>query len=92
MSITVGKLGIIRCTGVHLTMLRNECFARDEHLCQECGRWVSTTAPEWADNRAHMAHIEGRGRGGSDVLNNVQTLCRACHMEGQHNPKSVPKK
>lgn len=91
--ITIGKLGIVRCTGIHLTMLRAACFARDEYFCQSCRRWVSEEAPEWADNRAHMAHIQGRGRGGSDTLENVRTLCRACHIDGEHRGgKPVPVK
>jgi 5-methylcytosine-specific restriction endonuclease McrA len=91
--ITTGKLGIIRCTGVHLTMLREACFARDEWFCQECGRWVSTEAPEWADNCAHMAHIIGLGRGGSDILENTVTKCRKCHIDIEHRGgKVVPAK
>ena len=88
----MGKLGIVRCTGDDLTSLRIECFERDDYRCVDCGRTVRVDAPEWADNRAHMAHIEGRGRGGSDVITNVHTKCRRCHSDLEHNPKSVPKK
>ena len=92
MSITVGKLGIIRLNGDHLTLLRTSCFVRDKFRCQDCDRYVSPFAPEWADSRAHMAHIVGRGAGGSDTLENVVTKCQACHGVGEHNPKSVKAK
>jgi 5-methylcytosine-specific restriction endonuclease McrA len=92
MPVTVGKLGIIRLSGDDLTALRTDCFVRDKFRCQECLRPVSPLAPEWADSRAHMAHIVGRGAGGSDTLENVRTLCREHHSEGEHNPKSVRSK
>ena len=92
MSVTTGNLGIVRLTGADLAALRVSCFLRDGFRCQECWRRVHPLAPEWAPSRAHMAHVEGRGAGGSDELSNVRTLCGDCHMVGEHNPKSVPAK
>jgi hypothetical protein len=92
MSVTIGKLGIIRLDGEDLTRLRLDCFERDHNRCSECDRRVSRYAPEWADHRAHMAHIVSRGAGGSDTLENVRTLCREHHMEDEHNPKCVREK
>lgn len=89
MTITVGKLGILRLTGDDLTALRMSCFTRDKFRCTDCGRRVAPLAPEWADSRAHMAHIDGRGKGGSDVLSNVTTKCGRCHLVGEHNPRSI---
>lgn len=92
MAVIVGNLGIVRLTEDDLTQLRNDCFVRDLLRCQECGRRVFKDAPEWADNRAEMGHIVSRGAGGSDTLENVRTLCKACHGVGEHNPKSVRSK
>lgn len=89
MSVTTGKLGIVRLTEDDLTMLRVAVFVRDEFRCRRCGRRVSPHAPEWAANRAHMAHIVSRGAGGSDTESNCETCCRECHTVGEHNPKSV---
>lgn len=79
---TPGHLGIVRLMGDQLASLRADCFLRDNFLCQECGRKVT-----W--KMGHMAHIVGRGRGGSDEITNVRTLCGICHMVGEHVPKSV---
>ena len=84
MSIRIGKLGIIRLDGEDLTKLRMACFVRDDFQCTECGRYVNPSAPEWADSRAHMAHIIGRGAGGNDSLENVKTMCKGCHIDKQH--------
>jgi len=39
-----------------------------------------------------MAHIIGLGRGGSDVISNVETRCYQHHIIDQHTPKVVPPK
>ena len=75
-----GKLGIVRLWGAAVGKLRNDCFERDQFKCQECGRGVSPHTFEGAQDHADMAHIIGRGAGGSDTLDNVRTLCHECHM------------
>jgi 5-methylcytosine-specific restriction endonuclease McrA len=72
-----GKLGRIRLRGEALADLRRACFTRDGWTCCDCPRRVS-----WATG--HMAHIKSRGAGGSDVLDNVRTLCADCHAK-EHN-------
>jgi 5-methylcytosine-specific restriction endonuclease McrA len=79
--IHVGKLGIMRLTGPDLAKLRRDCWERDKGRCQECGV-LTYWGPRFAgDPLAYdMAHIKSRGAGGSDVLENVRTLCHAEHM------------
>ena len=79
-----GKLGRIRLKGEALAALRRECFTRDGWACVDCGVKVS-----WVSG--HMAHIQSRGAGGSDVIGNVRTKCGDCH-HAEHNPKAVPPK
>lgn len=76
--IRIGKLGIERRTGKDLQQLRRDCWERDHGWCQECGR--ATNYDDGYLNRFDMAHIKSRGAGGSDVLENVRTLCHQCHM------------
>ena len=78
-----GKLGIIRLKGPALAALRRARFTMDRWKCVDCGRPVS-----WASG--HLAHIVGRGAGGSDTMENTRTKCDDCHLVGEHCPKSVP--
>lgn len=83
-----GKLGRIRLKGPALTALRLECFERDGYRCHckhpetGCGAACSW---EWDD----MAHIVPRGRGGSDVIENVVTMKHEHHM-ATHNCGGKP--
>ena len=78
-----------RLHGPEVGVLRAACFTRDKNLCVECGSRVYPNAAPEAPRRAHMAHVIGRGAGGSDTLDNVRTLCGVCHLLEEHNPKSV---
>jgi 5-methylcytosine-specific restriction endonuclease McrA len=90
--ITTGKLGIVRTTGEDTTALRLAVFTRDNYHCVECERRVFPNAALEAPRKAHMAHIEGRGSGGSDTLDNLRTLCGVCHLINEHNPKCIRRK
>jgi 5-methylcytosine-specific restriction endonuclease McrA len=81
----VGKTGRIRLKGKALEELRIAVFQRDAFRCSECDRSVT-----WESG--HLAHIISRGAGGSDTMENTRVLCSTCHLVGEHNPKSVPKK
>jgi 5-methylcytosine-specific restriction endonuclease McrA len=91
-----GRLGIVRLYGKALEALRLACVTRDEWRCVKCGEPVTDRVPEWAPHRYHMAHIVSRGAGGSDVLENVRTLCGCCHAgersEHNCNGKPLPRK
>ena len=73
----VYKSGRIRLTGSDLADLRFACWRRDGGRCVRCNVAVSDYT---LLNKYDMAHIKSRGAGGSDVLENVKTLCHQCHM------------
>ena len=81
-----------RLQGKELESLRQDCYARDMGRCQECHILVNPLIDPYFDNSYHMAHIKAKRIGG-DNLENVRTLCGACHRKS-HNAggKPVPKK
>lgn len=84
-----------RLNGKALGELRLDCFFRDCYKCRECGIGVSGLFPDLDDRKAHMAHIKAK-RIGLDTLQNVRTLCGACHRKehayGKSMQKPCPKK
>jgi len=78
----IGKVtGTVRLSGAALAELRWACFRRDNGVCQDCGRVTDLSVPDCFPTKFDMAHIKSRGAGGSDTLDNVRTLCHACHMK-----------
>ena len=59
--------------------LRRRCFDRDGWRCRECG---GATALE-----AH--HVRPVVEGGADVLGNLRTVCRACHLDVHRRPEDL---
>lgn len=53
--------------------LRHEVFKRDNYKCKDCGLSKEQTT-------LHVDHIISVSQGGSDELNNLQTLCQACNL------------
>jgi HNH endonuclease len=85
----------VRLKGKALEALRRACFERDQYRCSECDKFV--TWDGYYVEKGHMAHIVSRGRGGSDELSNVSTLCLKCHLVDEHaygpsRTKPVPPK
>jgi 5-methylcytosine-specific restriction endonuclease McrA len=77
-----GRLGIVRLYGKDLESLRRDCWLRHNETCQTCGERVYYQARFDGDPRAYdMAHIQSRGSGGSDTLENVRCKCHSCHMK-----------
>jgi 5-methylcytosine-specific restriction endonuclease McrA len=73
---------VVRLTGEAMQQLRLERWRYDRGYCQNCS--IETYLnPRWdGDGKAYdMAHIKSRGAGGSDTLDNVRTLCHACHRK-----------
>ena len=54
--------------------LRHEVFKRDNYTCQECGATKEDGA------KLHIDHIIPVSKGGSDELDNLQTLCDKCNL------------
>lgn len=53
--------------------LRHEVFKKDNYKCLECGKTNKETT-------LHVDHIVPVSQGGSDELDNLQTLCQACNL------------
>lgn len=59
--------------------LRQDVFMRDNYTCQICG------ANRYKDNaKIEVDHIIPVSKGGTNDINNLQTLCRRCNRE-KHN-------
>lgn len=54
--------------------LRHEVFKRDNYTCVECGAKKEDGAT------LHIDHIIPVSKGGSDEMNNLQTLCSDCNL------------
>ena len=53
-------------------LARQERLMLDNWQCQTCGRIVT-------GREAHVDHIIAKASGGSDLMDNLRTLCRSCH-------------
>ena len=58
---------------------KSECFARDNHTCQQCG----------SKKRLECHHIIPVVNGGTNELSNLITLCHDCHSKA--HPKGYRK-
>lgn len=88
---------VIRLCGTALAHLRYQRWVRDLCRCQAiledgksvCGVEVYFQARFDGDPLAFdMSHIQSRGAGGSDTLENVRTKCHSCHM-AEHNGRTL---
>lgn len=52
--------------------LRHQVFVRDNYRCQECGATNKETTLE-------IDHIKPVSKGGTNDIDNLQTLCRECN-------------
>lgn len=88
--VRVGKVsGTVRLSGQALERLRGRRYAMDNGRCtwrkgkpDACGKWMPFYGSVF--NRAHMAHIKGRGAGGGDAIENTTTRCYMHHIEFEH--------
>lgn len=68
-----GKSDTERGYGWSWRKLRKQVLERDCYLCQECLRNGRTTEGNQVD------HIKQKAQGGTDDMENLQTLCKPCH-------------
>lgn len=64
--------------------IRWQVFQRDGFRCVHCGR-----EPERDNVVLHLDHVVPRSRGGSDQMDNLQTLCHLCNL-GKSNRLETP--
>jgi hypothetical protein len=70
---------LVRLAGADMAELRWHATGRDTHKCVDCHDYGS-----WAEP-LELSHDVPRGRGGSDVLENVHMRCRTCHRKRDNN-------
>jgi len=67
--------GVKKVDNFHLTdewkKLRKQVIERDGNKCKVCGKKRKLT----------VHHIKPRDEGGTNALNNLETLCQKCHDE-----------
>lgn len=63
------------------THIRNRVLARDGHACQRCG-----------DDGAEVDHIVPKFLGGTDDMDNLQTLCASCHWSKTKQESKIGQK
>lgn len=65
------------------TVLRHEVFLRDGYRCRECGATNHET-------RLEVDHIIPVSQGGTDELENLQTLCAECNRAKSNRAWTAP--
>jgi 5-methylcytosine-specific restriction enzyme A len=65
--------------GSEWTKLREEVLRRDKYLCQQCLRDGHVTPLCVRPYDHAVDHIKGKANGGTDDLDNLQSLCSGCH-------------
>lgn len=61
--------------GTQWDKIRKLVLQRDDNLCQECLKQHRVTIG------THVDHIQSKAKGGTDDLDNLQTLCEQCHKD-----------
>lgn len=61
---------------------RREAIIRDDYTCMECG---ARGGPK-GEAKLEVHHMTPVAKGGSDELENLETLCQNCHRTGRENP------
>ena len=61
--------------GTRWERLRKQILERDSYLCQPCRERGRVTAAQAVD------HIKAKANGGTDELENLRAICRACHLD-----------
>jgi 5-methylcytosine-specific restriction endonuclease McrA len=62
-------------------VLRRRVLERDGHKCQMCGACPTMLRSAYClAHELHIHHVVALSEGGTNRLENLQTLCRGCHM------------
>ena len=61
--------------GARWDRIRQEALKRDKHLCQPCQTKGRVTPAKEVD------HIVPKSKGGTDDLDNLQSICVPCHRD-----------
>ena len=78
-SMSFEKRPPLRLHGKALHTLYRNVFERDGWRCVDCGSYQLDRAPH---------HILPKGRGGSDTMENLDSLCLVCHA-ARHGVKQI---
>jgi 5-methylcytosine-specific restriction protein A len=54
--------------------IRQYVLLRDNYTCQQCKRVIGSKKGE-----CHVDHIKALSKGGTNDMDNLQTLCNTCH-------------
>ena len=65
--------------------LREDAIDRDGHTCQMCGGFAFEGVGPVAQ-QLQIHHIDGDGN--NNVLENVQVVCRKCHLEHHRSERA----
>ena len=78
----------VRLNGAEMLELRQNVFARSQGRCENSvdGERCPTRI-YWMT--FHLAHMISRGRGGSDVPENVLAACEKCHDDDTKNRRKL---
>lgn len=63
--------------------LRAKVLARDQYSCRSCGTKLDPRL-------AHLAHVRPRSEGGTDDIDNLQTLCPVCNYKADRIIDFIP--
>ena len=83
--IRVGKVtGCVRLSGQAMENLREIQYRKAGGRCQweGCGKFLPLYGSVFT--RAHLAHLQSRGAGGSDTQENTRILCPPHHLISEH--------
>lgn len=82
------RSGKIRLNGREMAQLRQDCFVRSRGFCENSidGKRCLTRV-NWVTG--HLAHIQSRGRGGSDSKENCLFVCVPCHKADTLNRQKL---
>jgi 5-methylcytosine-specific restriction protein A len=61
--------------GSQWVKLRERVMMRDCYLCQMC------MANNFVEQATQVDHIKPKAKGGTDDMNNLQSLCERCHND-----------